>query len=208
MNGRDICKEMKKFRERLANEHGIPGFEYKECDFEGDCQGFCPACDAEAKKLFELLKEKDPINKVNVSDLEKVEIPKDVLAGKIVEPLVVGEIGFEGPEERYKKRVKSDKTDVLDSRLKEPSLVHSSESKLPEEEPIEFVTMGVVIPDEVSKYDDPTKTVNKVRNNFKISRRGKLNISDKESKDVIIDKNFNRKGLLKKLKEDEDKSGS
>lgn len=57
MTGKEKCKRLKKYREALAKANGIE-FQSKECDFEGECPGFCPACDEEILFLEKELKEK------------------------------------------------------------------------------------------------------------------------------------------------------
>ena len=46
MTGKEKCKKLKRFRNILAKANGID-FKSKECDFEGECPGYCPACDEE-----------------------------------------------------------------------------------------------------------------------------------------------------------------
>ena len=58
MNSKEKCNWAKKIRAELAHKHNIPGFEYKECDFDGPCDGYCPKCDMEAEELYSLIREK------------------------------------------------------------------------------------------------------------------------------------------------------
>ncbi len=48
--GKDICKQLKAVRRRIADENGIP-LEIKECTFKGECRGTCPRCEAEVQYL-------------------------------------------------------------------------------------------------------------------------------------------------------------
>ena len=49
-NGKNICKELKAIRKRVADENQIP-LEQHECTYEGPCDGTCPRCEAEVKYL-------------------------------------------------------------------------------------------------------------------------------------------------------------
>lgn len=49
-NGKNICAVLKQVRKRVADTNGIV-YAPKECHFEGDCNGTCPACEAEVRYL-------------------------------------------------------------------------------------------------------------------------------------------------------------
>ena len=49
-NGKNICAALKQVRKRVADTNGIV-YAPKECHFEGDCNGTCPACEAEMRYL-------------------------------------------------------------------------------------------------------------------------------------------------------------
>ena len=49
-NGKNICAALKQVRKRVADTNGIV-YAPKECNFEGDCNGTCPACEAEVQYL-------------------------------------------------------------------------------------------------------------------------------------------------------------
>ncbi len=99
MNGRELCDMMKRARERIAKENGIEGFEYKECPSKEPCEGHCPACDEEAKRLEKLIAQKGCEQKEELKDKSMMTMghmitrpkpePKlqreDILAGKIIE---------------------------------------------------------------------------------------------------------------------------
>ncbi|MBR2025015.1 MAG: hypothetical protein IKA02_04340 [Clostridia bacterium] len=57
MTGKANCERLKRYRNKLAEVNGID-FKAKECDFQGECPGFCPACDEEILFLEKALKEK------------------------------------------------------------------------------------------------------------------------------------------------------
>ena len=89
MTGKEKCYKMKRLREKIAKENDISGFEFKECEFNGECEGYCPACDGEAMKLLELVHEKNKDNFVNPWKQNSIDdIPFNVppLSGKVVEP--------------------------------------------------------------------------------------------------------------------------
>ena len=49
-NGKNICAALKQVRKRVADTNGIV-YGPKECHFEGNCNGTCPACEAEVRYL-------------------------------------------------------------------------------------------------------------------------------------------------------------
>ena len=49
-NGKNICATLKQVRKCVAEANGIV-YDPKECHFEGDCNGTCPACEAEVRYL-------------------------------------------------------------------------------------------------------------------------------------------------------------
>lgn len=49
-NGKNICAALKQVRKRVADTNGI-SYSPKECHFEGECNGTCPACEAEVRYL-------------------------------------------------------------------------------------------------------------------------------------------------------------
>ena len=48
--GKSLCKLLKKIREQIAEANGID-YSPRECTFEGDCKGTCPACEQELEYL-------------------------------------------------------------------------------------------------------------------------------------------------------------
>ena len=62
-NGKNICKELKAVRRRIAEENNIP-LEIKECTYEGPCRGTCPRCEAEVRYLENALAGKLRLGKV------------------------------------------------------------------------------------------------------------------------------------------------
>ena len=62
-NGKNICKELKEVRRRIAEENHIP-LEIKECTYEGPCRGTCPRCEAEVRYLENALAGKLRLGKV------------------------------------------------------------------------------------------------------------------------------------------------
>lgn len=48
--GKIKCKYLRKLREEFAKTNGID-YNPAECHHEGDCEGTCPACDAELEYL-------------------------------------------------------------------------------------------------------------------------------------------------------------
>ena len=50
VKGKSTCKLLKSIRQQIANANGI-SYQPKECHYEGDCAGTCPACEAEIRYL-------------------------------------------------------------------------------------------------------------------------------------------------------------
>ena len=48
--GRKICKTLKSVRKSIAEANNIC-YEPRECNHKGDCNGTCPACEAEVKYI-------------------------------------------------------------------------------------------------------------------------------------------------------------
>ena len=61
--GKDICKELKAVRKRIAEENGID-LEIPECTYQGPCKGTCPRCESEVRFLENALAQKIRMGKV------------------------------------------------------------------------------------------------------------------------------------------------
>lgn len=61
--GKDICKELKAVRRRIADENGIP-LEIPECTYHGPCAGTCPRCEWELRQLETALADRLRLGKV------------------------------------------------------------------------------------------------------------------------------------------------
>ena len=57
VKGKSTCKLLKSIRLQIANANGI-SYQPKECHYEGDCAGTCPACEAEIRYLETQLRER------------------------------------------------------------------------------------------------------------------------------------------------------
>ena len=55
VKGKSTCKLLKSIRQQIADANGI-SYQPKECHYEGDCAGTCPACEAEIRYLERELK--------------------------------------------------------------------------------------------------------------------------------------------------------
>lgn len=62
-DGKNICKELKAIRKRVAEENDIP-LEQRECTYDGPCDGTCPRCEAEVKYLEQELRRRMTLGKV------------------------------------------------------------------------------------------------------------------------------------------------
>ena len=63
--GKEICKELKAVRRRIAEENGIP-LEMPECTHKGPCRGTCPRCEAEVRYLENALADRLRLGKAAV----------------------------------------------------------------------------------------------------------------------------------------------
>ena len=61
-NGKNICKELKAIRRRVADENQIP-LEQHECQYDGPCDGTCPRCEAEVRYLEQELQRRMALGK-------------------------------------------------------------------------------------------------------------------------------------------------
>ena len=62
-HGKNICKELKAVRRRIAEENGIE-LEIPECTYQGPCKGTCPRCESEVRFLENALAQKIKLGKV------------------------------------------------------------------------------------------------------------------------------------------------
>ncbi len=62
-HGKNICKQLKEVRRRIALENDIP-LEIEECTYTGECSGTCPRCEAEVQYLEKSLAERISLGKV------------------------------------------------------------------------------------------------------------------------------------------------
>ena len=62
-HGKNICKELKAVRRRIAEENGIE-LEIPECTYQGSCKGTCPRCESEVRYLENALAQKIRMGKV------------------------------------------------------------------------------------------------------------------------------------------------
>ena len=64
-HGKNICRQLKEVRRRIAEENDIP-LEIKECTYKGECRGTCPRCEAEVRYLEKSLAERISLGKVAI----------------------------------------------------------------------------------------------------------------------------------------------
>ena len=64
--GKDICKELKAVRKRIAEENGIE-LEIPECTYKGPCKGTCPRCESEVQYL-----ENELVRRIRMGKVAKV----------------------------------------------------------------------------------------------------------------------------------------
>ena len=61
--GKNICKQLKEVRKRIAEENNIP-LEIEKCTYKGGCRGTCPRCEAEVRYLENALADRLRLGKV------------------------------------------------------------------------------------------------------------------------------------------------
>ena len=110
MNGKEICKDLKRIRTEIAERNDID-FTPAECTHDGPCTGVCPTCEKEAAYILEQLEKRAekglPVDvdielEERIEDLEQdlflsanpdIEISSD---GMVPEPeLLMGEPSIE-----------------------------------------------------------------------------------------------------------------
>ncbi len=115
MTGKEKCELLKAMRQEIAEANGIV-YLTSECTFQGDCPGFCPKCDAEARyldsELNRLAKEgKD----IKVSGLTYQNFLATAEATNASSQSVSdNEILIEGHADYFKEKVLSMKVEELD----------------------------------------------------------------------------------------------
>lgn len=79
MNGKSKCKILKEIRKRIAEENDI-AYVTSECQYQGECSGTCPKCEAEVRYL------EAELNK-------RMNLGKAIAIAGIAAALVVGSAG-------------------------------------------------------------------------------------------------------------------
>ena len=62
MSGKNKCKILRQIRQQIASENDIP-FVTAECQYQGECSGTCPRCEAELQYLENELKKRQRLGK-------------------------------------------------------------------------------------------------------------------------------------------------
>ena len=62
-HGKNICKQLKEVRKRIAEENDIP-LEIEECTYKGECRGTCLRCETEVRYLENALADRLRLGKV------------------------------------------------------------------------------------------------------------------------------------------------
>ena len=57
MNGKEVCKDLKRIRTEIAERNDID-FTPAECTHDGPCAGVCPTCEKEAAYILEQLEKR------------------------------------------------------------------------------------------------------------------------------------------------------
>lgn len=171
MDRREVCKQMKRIREQLAKEHGIEGFEYKECTFEGECEGHCPACDEETALLTKLLSEEKPKFVKPVLNMQD-----DFLTGDIIMP----------EPKPVEPNMDQSKT-ILSGKIVQP---------MPKKKEDDNILMGLMAQ---PNYDEDPFDRDRASENIWNRMNGKIALN-KEKKETYEDDTPNEKGISKHFK--------
>ena len=62
MNGKSKCKILKQIRQKIADENDI-AYVTSECQYQGECSGTCPKCEAEVRYLEQELEKRRRLGK-------------------------------------------------------------------------------------------------------------------------------------------------
>lgn len=65
MGGKQICRELKEIRKKIADANDIP-YVVSQCTYRGECRGTCPMCEAEIEFLEMELKKRKKLKKAIV----------------------------------------------------------------------------------------------------------------------------------------------
>ncbi len=161
MKGKEKCKLLKEVRKEFAEANGIP-YEPRECHYEGDCLGTCPACEKETEDLLALVKQKEE----NGEDIKTVDLEKkcqQLEAERIEEFLesgsdLRGDIDFSRYQEFQNEQIERIKDEIRAALENVPEEISSndifdSEDRPEVSEP--HTTMGILIdPKDEHKKDD------------------------------------------------------
>ena len=95
-NGKNICKELKAIRRRVADENQIP-LEQHECTYDGPCDGTCPRCEAEVKYLEQELHRRMTLGKAAAVAGVAMSLAAftSCTEGKVIE----GDVPMDNPEQ-------------------------------------------------------------------------------------------------------------
>ena len=116
--GKDICKELKALRRRIADENNIP-LETEECTYKGECCGTCPRCDAEVRYLEDALSHRLSLGKAaTVAGLALgLAVGVGVQAQNVTDTIPLKPLATEIPDTVGKVRVTGV---VLNAKTKQP----------------------------------------------------------------------------------------
>ena len=116
--GKDICKELKALRRRIADENNIP-LETEECTYRGECCGTCPRCDAEVRYLEDALSRRLRMGKAAVvaGVALGLAVGAGVQAQNVTDTIPLKPLATEIPDTVGKVRVTGV---VLNSKTKQP----------------------------------------------------------------------------------------
>ena len=103
MNGKSKCKILKQIRQKIADENDI-AYVTSECQYQGECSGTCPKCEAEVRYLEKELEKRRRLGKA-------------IAVAGIAAALMVGSSGcslFIGPTGGVPMEYATDPTDPID----------------------------------------------------------------------------------------------
>lgn len=125
MNGKSKCKILKDIRKKIAEDNDI-AYVTSECQYQGECSGTCPKCEAELRYLEEEL-------------AKRKNLGKTVAVAGIAAALVVGSTGcvVRPPNQTAGAPTSQDTTYQTQPSTTEPSTTVSVPGEVPIDETIQ-----------------------------------------------------------------------
>ena len=152
MNGKEKCNLLKAMRKEIAEANGIP-YNSAECPHTGDCPGYCPKCDEEARYLDTEL-ERLEANGAEIKNLNTYTDLQVTYLQNLLKEMgdsITNEINQASKELNGVRALAELKNQIEE----EITATAENLTSLFEYGNVEFATMGVILPDDLFPDDDP-----------------------------------------------------